>query len=236
MLLSEKKNYVIEIGKEMVAKDFSVPTDGNISFEDHENIYITKSNHHKGKLTKDDIIDINASGVKPSTETPLHLMVYKLRPDVKSVIHAHPPYATAFAVAQLPLSMHSMSEIASTIGQIPVAKYGTPSTEELPNSIEPLVPKTNAILLANHGVIAYGKDLQEAWYTMLRIEHFARISYYAHLLGGEKEIPADEIKKLIHIRKNIYQIDSPQIMDMLPSDKATLSDIYKLLTEIKSKL
>lgn len=236
MLLSEKKRYVVEIGKEMVAKDFSVPTDGNISFEDHENIYITRSNRHKGQLTTDDIIDINDTASKPSTETPLHLIVYKHRPDIKAVIHAHPPYATAFAVANISLSKHSMSEIVSTIGQIPVAKYGTPATDELPNSIEPLVKKTNAILLANHGAITYGKDLQEAWYTMLRIEHFARISFYAHLLGGEKEIPADEVTKLLHVRKNIYAIDTPQILDLPEPNNTTLNDIVHILNEIKSKL
>ena len=236
MLLSEKKNYVLDIGIEMVSKNFSVPTDGNISFEDHDQIYITRSNRHKGELTTDDIIDINDTGSKPSTETPLHLMVYKHRKDVKAVIHAHPPYATAFAVANIPLAKHSMSEIVSTIGQIPIAKYGTPATDELPNSIEPLVNKTNAILLANHGAITYGKDLKEAWYTMLRIEHFAQISFYAHLLGGEKEIPEDEVTKLLHVRKNIYEIDTPQILDLPTSYNSTINDIYNILNEIKSKL
>ena len=216
--LSELKKYVCDIGTKMVEYHYSAPTDGNISFIYKDRVFITKSTLAKDELTEDDLIEVDlkgniiTDGGKASTELALHLLVYNERPDVSAVVHAHPIYATAFAVAHIPLELNSMSEIVSTLGVVPLADYGTPSTEELPNSLIPYVKRCNAILMANHGAITYGDSLKSAWYGMQRLEHYAQISYHARQIGGEKEISKEDVDKLLDIRKNVYKIDTPMYL------------------------
>ncbi len=213
--LKQLKAEVVDIGKLMYQHNFSAPTDGNVSFLHNDFIYITKSNKSKNDLTVNDLIKCNRQGNavgvgKPSTEMALHRVVYDNRKDINAVVHAHPPFATAFAVAHLPLELNSMSETVTTLGAIPLAEYGTPSTDELPNSILPYVESCNAILLANHGVITYGETLTDAWYNMERVEHYARISYYARQIGGEVEISQHNVNRLVKLRHEFYKIKSPQ--------------------------
>lgn len=215
--VQQLKDRAAELALEMYARHFSAPSDGNISFRIQNRHYITRSGTHKGRMTADDLIEIDALGIptsggKPSTETALHLKIYEQRGDVHGVVHAHPPFATAFAVAHKALDENSMSEVISTIGAIPLAPYGTPATHELPDSIEPFIKQTNAILMANHGVIAYGDDLEQAWQTLERVEHFARISFYAHLLGGPRELNPEQLDQLLHQREHVYNIQTPQII------------------------
>jgi L-fuculose-phosphate aldolase len=215
--LLKLKSLVIEIGKEMYHWNFSAPMDGNISFRYHNFMYITRSANHKAKIESQDISKCMLDGSliqgkKASSESILHSKVYAMRNDVFGVVHAHPPFATAFAVAGLALDKNSSSEMISTLGSVPLCEYGAPSTEALADSIIPYVKNCNAILLANHGVLAWGKDLDSAWYNMLRVEHFARISFYARLLGGEKELSNSQIDELLEIRRTVYKIKDPQIV------------------------
>jgi L-fuculose-phosphate aldolase len=217
MKLSELKKYVLKIGQKMVAGGFSAPTDGNISFRFENQIFITRSLKAKDELTEDDLVQVDLTGKvigknsKASTELALHLKVYREREDVQAVVHAHPVFATAFAVAGRALDRPILSEIVSTVGVVPLAKYGTPSTEELPNSISPFVKKTNAILLENHGVMTYGKSLEEAWFLMQKVEHASKIETFSLQLGEKNVINPENVKKLLHIRKEIYHIVSPMI-------------------------
>lgn len=202
----------------MVEYKYSAPTDGNVSFRVNDRIFITKSAKAKDELLTDDIIEVDLDGNviskngTASTELALHLIVYKIRPEINAVVHAHPIYATAFAVAHKPLELNSMSEIVSTLGVVPLAEYGTPSTDELPNSLVPFINKCDAILLANHGAITYGETLEKAWFGMQRLEHYAEISYHARKLGGEKEISEKNVDKLLDIRKNVYHINTPMFL------------------------
>ena len=244
--MKNEKSELVKIAKKMYEFNYSAPADGNISFRKNNKIYISKSATHKAELRTEDIIELDLSGKqlsangKASTETALHLKVYQKRNDIFAVVHAHPPYATAFAVANIALDKSTMSEIVSTLGNIPLAKYGTPSTSELPDSLDPFVSSCNAILLANHGAITYGKDLRTAWHAMERLEHFARISFYAKLLGGEKELEKIEVEKLLDIRKNVYQINDPLIIkNEIRKDKSKeeiLNSIEKLKQEILNLL
>lgn len=215
--LAAQKDDVVRIGELMYQHNFSAPTDGNVSFLRNDFIYITASNKSKAELTARDLIKCRRDGSavgagKPSTEIALHRVVYDNRPDISAVVHAHPPFATAFAVAHEPLELNSMSETVTTLGSIPLAEYGTPSTDDLPSSILPFVKNCNSILLANHGVIAYGATLRDAWYAMERTEHYARISYYARQLGGEVEISQANVERLLALRKDVYNITTPQII------------------------
>jgi len=134
----------------------------------------------------------------------MHLLIYRSRPDVRGVVHAHPPTATGFAASGLALNQPLVCEVVIGLGCIPLARYGTPGTPELTNALEPLVSQYDAILMANHGVVAYGEDLSHAYMKMEIVEHFARIALVAHPLGHQQLLSAQEIEKLI-VARSRYQ-------------------------------
>lgn len=137
---------------------------------------------------------ISAEGdYKPSSEIKMHMRCYTEREDVGAVVHAHPPTATGFAVACKSLDEYSMIETVITTGSIPLAPYGTPSTNEVPEAIAPYLKEHDVLLLQNHGALTVGCDLITAYYRMETLELFAKISLTAHMLGGAKEIPKEQI-------------------------------------------
>src|ERR687885_121546 len=138
---------------------------------------------------------------RPSSELAMHLLIYREREDVRAVCHAHPPHGTAFAVAGLAIDQPILSEVILTLGCVPLAEYGTPSTDELTQAMQPLVKHHNALLMANHGAVAYGADLWQAWDRLETLEHTARIAILARLLGGARNLPPDAIEKLINVRE-----------------------------------
>ena len=144
----------------------------------------------------------------PSTELPMHLEIYRNRPDVNAVVHAHPPLATGFAVAGIPLTRAVLAEVITTLGSIPIAEYGTPSTDELPSAVRKYIKAHDGMLLANHGAVTCGPSVMGAYYKMETIEHFAKISLVARLLGRENLISKDEVERLQGLR-GFYGIPSP---------------------------
>jgi L-fuculose-phosphate aldolase len=138
----------------------------------------------------------------------MHLAVYEHRPDVRAVVHAHPPLATGFAVAGIALDRAVLAEVICTLGSIPIADYATPSTEELPDAVKKYIRAHDGLLLANHGALTVGTDLYSAYYKMETIEHFAQISLVARTLGGERLISRDEVLRLQGLR-TMYGIASP---------------------------
>ena len=163
----------------------------------------------KSFITPEKLVIINPEGevlqaidgYRPSSEIKMHLRCYKERDDVGAVLHAHPPTATGYAVAHIPLDRYTMIETVAAIGSIPVTPYGTPSTYEVPDAIAPYLQEHDVLLLANHGALTVGADAITAYYRMETLELFAKISLTAHLLGGEKEISRENIDKLIELRK-----------------------------------
>ncbi len=149
------------------------------------------------------VVDINGKGLsggKPSTELLMHLFLYRERRDVNAVVHAHPIYATGFATAGLSFDQCVSPEIIVTLGSIPLAQYGTPSTNELPETLRPFVHSYDAFLLANHGAVTVGKDLLDAYYKLERVEHYAHIIFVARMLGGERPLSKEDVEKLQAIR------------------------------------
>ncbi len=205
---TELRDQIIDIGKCLYDKGLVAANDGNISFRlNSENVLVTPTGVSKGHLTTSglEIVDLagtSLSGGKPTSELPLHLYIYEKRPDVQAVVHAHPPYATGFATAGLALDKCVLAEIIVTIGSVPLAAYGTPSTPELPDSLEPFVDSCDAFLLANHGVVTVGKNLWDAYHKLERVEHYAHIVFIAHALGGEQVLPREAVKKLYDLREN----------------------------------
>ena len=131
----------------------------------------------------------------------MHLLIYQERPDVNAVCHAHPPHGTAFAVAGLAIDQPILSEVILTLGCVPLTSYGTPSTNEVTEAMRPFVKHHNALLMANHGAVAYGSDVWQAFDRLETLEHTARIAILARILGGSQNLPADAIEKLINLRE-----------------------------------
>ena len=206
----EIKREICEIGRRVYQNGYCAANDGNISVKIDENTFFTTpTGVSKGYMTPDMICKVDAQGnpkestgkYRPSSEFKMHLKVYQERPDVNAVVHAHPPIATSFAIAGIALDKLIMPEAVIFLGGVPIAQYGTPSTMEIPESLEPYIQDYDAILLANHGALSFGCDLNTAFFRMESTEFYAKLTFYATLLGGAKEIPCGEVKKLIDLRK-----------------------------------
>lgn len=210
------KQDIIEVGKRLFYKGFVASNDGNISIRISENeILITPTGVSKGYMTVEDMIKVNLSGEvvsgsrKPSSEMKMHLAVYKKRADVKAIVHAHPQKATAFAVANKGFDRITLPEVVFSLGVISLAEYGTPTTYQLPESVERHIGNSDALLLANHGALTVGNDIFDAYYKMETLEHFAAISLYARLLGGEKALDEKQTEELFRVRTEVYGKPNP---------------------------
>jgi L-fuculose-phosphate aldolase len=153
----------------------------------------------------------------------MHLEIYRNRPDVNAVVHAHPPLATGFAVAGIPLTRAVLAEVITTLGSIPIAAYGTPSTKELPDAVRKYIKAHDGMLLANHGAVTCGPDVMAAYYKMETIEHFAKISLVARLLGQEHLISREEVERLQGLR-GVYGIAAPAPLCTDPAEATATGD------------
>jgi L-fuculose-phosphate aldolase len=198
---------IVHIGKLMYAKGWVAANDGNISIRlDDERILATPTGVSKGMMAPDDLIIVDNEGNKiagrleRTSEILMHTTVYQFRPDIQAVVHAHPPVATGFATAGLPLSKAILPEVVIWLGCVPLVEYGLPGTPALTEPMKPLIPKYDALLMGNHGAVAYGKDVYQAFFRMETVEHFARIHFVAEMLGGAKVLPREEVAKLLESR------------------------------------
>jgi len=197
-LIREK---IIEVGKWMRTSNLVCATDGNISVRFNETeILITPSGVPKWKMKKENLVRMNLNGdvvegKNPSSEYKMHTGIYKERTDISAVIHTHSPYATAFAAARIPIEP-VLSEVLLSDEIIPVAPYATPSTDEVPASLRDLISKHNTVLLANHGVVTVGKNIEDAYYRAERVEHIAKVMLLAKILGGAKQLSKKDIERL----------------------------------------
>jgi L-fuculose-phosphate aldolase len=206
---------IVEVGRRMYGRGYVASNDGNISIKlDDNTILTTPKSVSKGFMTADMMVVVDLDGKKirgtrdASSELLMHLEVYKNRPDVRAVVHAHPPTATGFAVAGIPLDRAVLAEVITTLGSIPIAEYGTPSTPELPAAVRKYIKAHDGLLLANHGALTIGPDVYAAYYKMETIEHFAKISLVTRQLGREHLLSRDEVDRLQQLRGN-YGIKAP---------------------------
>ena len=204
---SQARKLICEIGKLLYDRSYVVSSDGNVSVRlDAERILATPTMTCKGRMTEDSlaVTDLDGNPLndrRASSELAMHLLIYNERPDIKAVCHAHPPHGTAFAVAGLAIDKPILSEVILTLGCVPLTDYGTPSTTELTEAMRPYVKHHNALLMANHGAVAYGEDLWQAFDRLETLEHTAKIAILAKALGGANDLPKDAIEKLINIRE-----------------------------------
>lgn len=204
---------IIRVGQLMYERGYVVSSDGNVSVRlDDGRILATPTMTSKGRMTEEmlALTDIEGKALndrRASSELAMHLLIYREREDVRAVCHAHPPHGSAFAVAGLAIDEPILSEVILTLGCVPLAEYGTPSTSELTEAMLPLVAHHNALLMANHGAVAYGADVWQAFDRLETLEHTAKIAILSRTLGGARSLSPDSIEKLINIREKAGYLD-----------------------------
>jgi L-fuculose-phosphate aldolase len=213
------KEQMCDIGRRIWMKGFCAGNEGNHSYRLSENrILCTATGISKGNLKPDDICTVDLEGkqvagkLKRTSEILLHLAIYKARPDVKAVVHSHPPHATAFAIAnvELPTCIHPEAEVF--LGAVKTAKYVTPGDTRLGESILPFVKDSNTILLQNHGTVTFDKDLEGAYYKLEIVDAYARILLLAKQIGSIRPLDAGEMKELLELKQR-FGLDEPRLKD-----------------------
>jgi len=208
-MLSERQHRlaIVQFGRQLHYSGFVAATDGNLSVRlDEHRLLVTPTSMSKGMMRPADMVVVDTNGNRlsgkrtVSSEIGMHLLIYRLRPDVHGIVHAHPPTATGFAASGIGLNRPLVCEVVVGLGSIPLARYGTPGTPELTDALEPLIPAHDAILMANHGVVTFGSSLENAFMKMETVEHFARIALVTHLLGHEQPLGEKEVEKLAAVR------------------------------------
>jgi len=205
--LERHRDDIVRFGKMLHQSGLVAATDGNLSVRmDDGTVLCTPTLMSKGMMEADDLVVVDESGHKltgrreVSSEIAMHLFIYRNRPDVNAVVHAHPPTATGYAAAGIPLDTPLCSGIVVTLGSVPLASYGTPGTHELADALAPLIPDHQAILMANHGVVTYGQDLLTAYMNMETVEHYAKIALVTHMLGRQQPLSGKHLDQLHEIR------------------------------------
>ncbi len=203
----QHRDEIVRFGKMLHQTGLVAATDGNLSVRlENGNILSTPTLMSKGLMEAQDLVIVDARGEKVhgsrgvSSEIAMHLLIYRLRPDVGAVVHAHPPTATGYAAAGIALDRALCSEIIVTLGSVPLANYETPGTQELAEALSPLLAEHDAILMANHGVVTCGADLLTAYMNMETVEHFAKIALVTHMLGKQQTLSDQHVDKLREMR------------------------------------
>ena len=205
------RDEIIRYGRMLHGRGFVAAMDGNLSVRlKNGKILVTPTCLSKGAMRPADLVIVNQEGKRlagrrnVTSEIGMHLLIYRLRPDIQAIVHAHPPTATGFAAAGIPLTEPLVCEVVIGLGCIPLARYGTPGTSELAQTLEPFVPNYDAILMSNHGVVAYADTLEHAYMKMETVEHFAQIALVTHLLGRQQPLQEREVEKLLLARAKYF--------------------------------
>lgn len=206
--LHKIKQDMCEIGRRIYAKGFAAANDGNITVRVADNeILCTPTLHCKGFLKPEDIALIDMTGKqlagikKRSSEALLHLEIYRQRPDVKSVVHCHPPHACAFAIAREPIPQCILPEVEVFLGDVPITKYETPGGQAFADTIAPFVKKTNIILLANHGTVSYGTDVERAYWWTEILDAYCRMLLLSKQLGRVSFFTEEKERELLALKQ-----------------------------------
>ena len=209
--IEQHRDDIVRFGKMLHQNGLVAATDGNLSVRMNDgSVLCTPTLMSKGMMETGDLVLVDEHGHKlsgrraVSSEIAMHLFIYGQRPDINAVVHAHPPTATGYAAAGIPLDTALCSEIVVTLGSVPLAEYGTPGTAELAEALAPLIPGHQAILMANHGVVTYGEDLLTAYMNMETVEHYAKIALVTHMLGRQQPLSGKHLDKLHEIRMKYH--------------------------------
>lgn len=206
---------ICEICHLLYERGYVVSNDGNVSARTPRGtVLITPSGVGKGRMTPNMLVETDLDGNiisgdrHPSSESKMHWMIYRERPDVQAVVHAHPPLSTAFAICRKPLKERYLAELVVGLGEVPVTEFAMLSTDEVPNSVKPFVQDHSAVLLANHGALTWGNSLLSAFDRMETVEQTAKVYYYVSQLGGGVEMTeeqADTLKSMVGFYQKLAQ-------------------------------
>jgi L-fuculose-phosphate aldolase len=218
--LEAQRNEIVKLGRWLHTKGFVAAMDGNISARVNGGMILaTPTCISKGMMEPEDLVLVDLNGRKlegqreVSSEIQMHVLIYRMRPEIRGVVHAHPPTATGFAAAGMALDRALVSEIVVALGSVPLANYGTPGTPELLEALEPFIPGHDAILMANHGAVTYAEDVLHAYMHMETVEHFAKISLVAHLLGRQEPLNEENVDKLRTMRQKYLAMQTVDNVD-----------------------
>jgi L-fuculose-phosphate aldolase len=207
------KKKIVDICHRIYNNGYVSAYQGNVSEKiGRDKFFITRSNVCKGYVSEKDILTVDINGKvlegkgKISTESKIHLYIYKKRKEIKSVVHCHPIYSSIFSILGKGLTQHIFPEIILYMGKVPLCKYATPSTENLAKSLEPYVNYSLAFILQNHGAVTIGESIEDAYFNMEKLEHTAEIVYKAGLMGKVNVLPKKKVEELVSISKKIYNI------------------------------
>jgi len=209
MSIDSLKKEILNIGKNLYKLGFSPAASGNISIRLDDKILISPTGKCLGFMEIEDIVLIDFKGNSlepgkiPSSEKEMHIEIYKLRSDINAIIHAHPPKSTSFAVAGIPLNKPILAEAVISLGNVPVAKYATPSSLEVAKNTAQQCKDNNAVLMANHGVVSIGKNILDALYRLETLESFAEITLWSKVLGTCNELSSENISELMQIKEKL---------------------------------
>src|SRR5579863_3530911 len=202
---------IVHYGRMLHQRGFVAAMDGNLSVRlPGDRVLVTPTCVSKGAMRPADMVIVDLAGERVAgrrhvtSEIGMHLLIYRMRPDIQAICHAHPPTATGFAAAGIPLTEPLVCEVVMGLGGIPLARYGTPGTSELAQTLEPYVSSYDAILMSNHGVVSYGDTLEHAYMKMETVEHFAQIALVTHLLGRRQPLKEVEVEKLLLARAKYF--------------------------------
>jgi L-fuculose-phosphate aldolase len=207
---TECRRAIVEAGRRLYERFFIAANDGNISCRlSSGEILVTPSGVSKGDLQPEQLLKVDAEGrllagnLKPTSELKMHLLIYRLRPDLRAIVHAHPPAATGFAAARVRLDEEVvLPEVVFGLGRIGFAEYGTPSTEELPRAVEAEIGDCDALLLSNHGALAAADTVMRAYYRMETLEMYCRVLLVTRLLGGARPLSEGQVEQLHEVRRH----------------------------------
>ncbi|OOB76900.1 MAG: aldolase [Epulopiscium sp. Nuni2H_MBin003] len=249
----EAKKTIIEVGKRMYDKGFVAANDGNISCKVGPSaLWTTPTGVSKGFMTPDILVKMDLDGKillgkhKPSSEVKMHIRVYQENPDILAVTHAHPPVATSFAIAGINLDRAILPEAVVNLGSVPIAHYATPGSTEVPNSIAPYCKEYNAVLLANHGALTWGKDLIEAYYRLESLEYYATVLMYTgKIIGQANELSCSQIDELVEIRQKLgitaggippCNIEATNLKDVVTSENIQKDMIQQITDKVTKQI
>jgi len=204
------KELICEIGRRVYGKGFAAANDGNLSIRVGENeVLCSPTMICKGFMSPDDICAVDLEGnqiagqKKRTSEILLHLAIMKARPDVKAVVHCHPPHATAFAVAGEPIPQCVLPEVEVFMGEIPIAPYETPGTQKFADTVLPFLKGTSCVILRNHGTVSFGKTLEEAFWKTEILDSYCRILMLAQQLGRVNYFTQQQTNELLDLKKRL---------------------------------
>lgn len=220
-LIEKQKAAISELCHQLYKRRYLVATSGNVSVKLDDQILITPTATRKDRVKKEFIAECDMEGkplnpdLKPSSEIEMHLEAYRQRPDVKAIIHAHPPYCTACSMASISLTEMLLPELAIYIGPVPTVPYATPGTPELANTVSPYLADHNAFLLMRHGVLVLGKDLEDTFNRLEQLEYIAHVAYLVGSMGSVGPLTKAELLKLTgHARRIGYEV-SRKLLSLL---------------------